>query len=542
MNPMKKLSIILFLILVSPILIFAQFEKVLPSAIKKATIYPQGAQLQNEVSFPIQKGQMKIKLTGLTYNLNEESIRIISDGSFTILNVQYQTDYINELDKDAETKKLMDKIDELKSKVEEEEVWVKIIKEKIDFLTVNKQINGKNEAINPETFKTMNQIYGSNYETLALDALKRQRLIQKYKDELAKLTAQLQTISNQTGTPSGTIIVVIDGKQAKTAKMVFSYYTWNASWYPSYDIRFTGFNKPLEITYFANIQQTTGVEWKDVDIVLSSAKTQVSAQIPFLSPYYLTYFQPVSVTNTSVYQKGAAVSYDMAVTEGSVNRGKDAGYFSPAPQQSVASATSETVKEYIVQNPQTIISSQNTTAVTYGEGTLNAVYDYQTIPKLSENVYLIARILDWGKADLTSGMAKLYLENSYVGKSMINTSQFSDTLDISFGVDNNVTIKREKITTFSEKTFTGSNVKETVGFKITIRNNKSYAITTSVFDQIPISTDEKIVVDLIESSNGNLTKETGKIEWKLNLQPNETKTVTIKYSVKYPKDKKVIVQ
>lgn len=539
---MKKLSIILFLILVSPILIFAQFEKVLPSAIKKATIYPQGAQLQNEVSFPIQKGQMKIKLTGLTYNLNEESIRIISDGSFTILNVQYQTDYINELDKDAETKKLMDKIDELKSKVEEEEVWVKIIKEKIDFLTVNKQINGKNEAINPETFKTMNQIYGSNYETLALDALKRQRLIQKYKDELAKLTAQLQTISNQTGTPSGTIIVVIDGKQAKTAKMVFSYYTWNASWYPSYDIRFTGFNKPLEITYFANIQQNTGVEWKDVDIVLSSAKTQVSAQIPFLSPYYLTYFQPVSVTNTSVYQKGAAVSYDMAVTEGSVNRGKDAGYFSPAPQQSVASATSETVKEYIVQNPQTIISSQNTTAVTYGEGTLNAVYDYQTIPKLSENVYLIARILDWGKADLTSGMAKLYLENSYVGKSMINTSQFSDTLDISFGVDNNVTIKREKITTFSEKTFTGSNVKETVGFKITIRNNKSYAITTSVFDQIPISTDEKIVVDLIESSNGNLTKETGKIEWKLNLQPNETKTVTIKYSVKYPKDKKVIVQ
>ncbi len=542
MNPMKKLSIILFLILVSPILIFAQFEKVLPSAIKKATIYPQGAQLQNEVSFPIQKGQMKIKLTGLTYNLNEESIRIISDGSFTILNVQYQTDYINELDKDAETKKLMDKIDELKSKVEEEEVWVKIIKEKIDFLTVNKQINGKNEAINPETFKTMNQIYGSNYETLALDALKRQRLIQKYKDELAKLTAQLQTISNQTGTPSGTIIVVIDGKQAKTAKMVFSYYTWNASWYPSYDIRFTGFNKPLEITYFANIQQNTGVEWKDVDIVLSSAKTQVSAQIPFLSPYYLTYFQPVSVTNTSVYQKGAAVSYDMAVTEGSVNRGKDAGYFSPAPQQSVASATSETVKEYIVQNPQTIISSQNTTAVTYGEGTLNAVYDYQTIPKLSENVYLIARILDWGKADLTSGMAKLYLENSYVGKSMINTSQFSDTLDISFGVDNNVTIKREKITTFSEKTFTGSNVKETVGFKITIRNNKSYATTTSVFDQIPISTDEKIVVDLIESSNGNLTKETGKIEWKLNLQPNETKTVTIKYSVKYPKDKKVIVQ
>lgn len=522
----------------------AQVEKVLPSTIKKVTIYPQGAQIQNEVSFPVQKGQMKIKLPGLTSSINEESIRIISDGSFTILNVQYQIDYINELDKDAESKKIIAKIEDLKSKIEEEDVWLKIIKEKIDFLTVNKQINGKNEAVNPETFKTMNQIYGSNYETLALDALKRQRLVQNYREEMAKLTAQLQTITNQTGTPSGSIIVVIDGKQAKNAKLVFSYFTWSASWYPSYDIRFTGFNKPLDVTYFANITQYTDIEWKDVDIILSTAKTQVSAQIPYLNPYYLTYFQPIQVRNTSYNQKDASVSYDAIETSEVQARvpSSGAGYFSPAPQQSYASSNTETMKEYIVQNPQTIPSSNTVTAVTYGEGTLKAVYDYQTIPKLSENVYLIARILDWGKADLTSGIAKLYLENSYVGKSNINTAQFTDTLDISFGVDNNVTIKRERETTFSEKTFTGSNVKETIGYKITIRNNKSYAITTSVYDQIPVSTDEKIVVDLIESSNGNLTKETGKLEWKLNLQPNETKTVFIKYAVKYPKDKKVIVQ
>lgn len=536
---MKKLSILLLVLLVSPIFLLAQVEKVLPSTIKKVTIYPQGAQVQNEVSFPIQKGQMKIKLTGLTYSLNEESIRIVSDGSFTILNVQYQTDYINELDKDAETKKVMDKIDDLRSKIEEEEVWLKIIKEKIDFLTVNKQINGKNEAVNPETFKTMNQIYGSSFETLALDALKRQRLVQTYRDEMTKLTAQLQNISNQTGTPSGTITVLIDGKQAKTAKMVFSYYTWSASWYPSYDIRFTGFKNPLEVTYFANIQQFTGIEWKDVDIVLSTAKTQVSAQIPYLNPYYLSYFVP-SPTVTYLKEKSTSVLYD-AIETTDMNRtpGRNIG---AAISKTDVSSSAETVKEYIVQNPQSIPSSTLTTAVTYGEGTLNAIYDYQTIPKLSENVYLIARILDWGKADLTSGIAKLYLENSYVGKSNINTESFNDTLDISFGVDNNVTIKRERITTFSEKTFAGSNIKETVGYKITVRNNKSYPVTTTVYDQIPISTDEKIVVDVIDLTEGSLNKENGKVEWKISLQPNETKTITIKYSVKYPKDKQVIVQ
>ena len=67
-------------------------------------------------------------------------------------------------------------------------------------------------------------------------------------------------------------------------------------------------------------------------------------------------------------------------------------------------------------------------------------------------------------------------------------------------------------------------------------------MTTSVYDQIPISTDEKIVVDVLELTEGSLNKENGKVEWKLSLQPNETKTITIKYSVKYPKDKQVIVQ
>jgi uncharacterized protein (TIGR02231 family) len=214
-----------------------------------------------------------------------------------------------------------------------------------------------------------------------------------------------------------------------------------------------------------------------------------------------------------------------------------------SPTTTSFTSSTETIKEYKVSNLQSIPSNaSNFTSVTYGEGTLNASYDYRSIPKLSENVFLIAQISDWGDADLNSGFAKLYLENSYVGKSNINTQQFTDTLDISFGVDNNVTIKREKVTTFSEKVLAGSTIKETIGYKITIRNNKSYSITTSVYDQIPISVDENIKVEMLEISEGQFDKESGKVTWKLDLKPNETKTVIIKYSVKYPKDKQVKVQ
>lgn len=536
---MNKLFLALLIILVSPWMVWAQVEKSIPSTIDKVIVYTQGAQIESEVEFQVQKGQMKIKLPGLSSVLNEESIRIISDGSFTILNVQYEIDYLNVIDKDAETKKIISKINDLNLKIEEEETWLKIIKEKIDFLTANKQVSGKNDAISPENFKLMNQIYSTNYETLAMDAMKRQRLVKTYREEVGNLNAQLENVTYATGTPSGTITVLIDGKQAKTAKMRFTYFTWGASWTPTYDIRFIGFNKPLEITYFANIQQSTQIDWKNVELVLSTSKTQVSAQIPFLQPYYLTFFQPQILYDKA---KGAAPPRAASTSETKVMYEADFSSDEIYTPQTTAVSQNETVKEYMVKNKQTILSSNTSTSVSYGEGTIEATYDYQSIPKLSEHVYLIAKVNDWMKADLNNGTAKLYLENSYVGKSFINTAQFKDTIDLSFGVDNNITVKREKVKDFSEKTFMGSSRKETIAYKTTVRNNKSYAVTTTIYDQIPISVLEEIQVDVLDLNGGKLDKETGKVEWKLSLQPNETKTIIIKYSVKYPKDKQVIVQ
>jgi len=89
---MKKLFFIGIIFLIFPLFIGAQPEKVVPSAVKKVIVYPFGAQMESEVTFPLQKGQMRIKLPGLTTAINEESIRIISDGNFTILNVQYSVD------------------------------------------------------------------------------------------------------------------------------------------------------------------------------------------------------------------------------------------------------------------------------------------------------------------------------------------------------------------------------------------------------------------------------------------------------------------
>jgi len=202
----------------------------------------------------------------------------------------------------------------------------------------------------------------------------------------------------------------------------------------------------------------------------------------------------------------------------------------------------EVSNEYIVEAPQTIISKNKTNTITFRESKVNALFEYQAVPVLSEYVYLIGKIGDWYKTDLLDGEANIYLENSYVGKSIINTQQFTDTLNISFGVDNNISIKREKLTSFSENQFIGLNRKETVAYKITLRNNKGYPITAKITDQIPVSTTKEIQVETIDISGATMDKEKGTVEWKTDLKPNEYKDLIIKYSVKYPKNKRVLVE
>lgn len=598
---MKKLTAIIGLVVFFHAFSFGQIEKEIYSTIKKVTVYTQGAQIEREAIVSLQQGPMILKLVGLSPYIKKESIRIDGEGSYSILNVQHQNDYLNELDKNKEIESLKNKIEELQYKVEDEGTWLKIIKDKLDFLNVNKEISGKDQALNPETFKTLNTVYGSNIETLNLESLKRQRLINDYQKEIIKLNNQLNSLNSKSDLPSGTIIITIEAKQTKSSKLSLNYLVDNASWYPSYDIRFQGVNKPLTVTYKANIKQNTGIDWKNVNLILSTAKTDISAQIPEFAPFYLQFYFPeisqalqgkvagVEITDASG-NPGAGSEIRIRGNK-SINGNNEPIYVvDGVPQNNIssinpndidkievlkdASATAvygskgsngvvlvttkqnkekssipltitskrETSNEYFVEAPQTIQSNDKNVSVSFKETDLNAKYEYQSIPSLSENVFLIGKIVDWYKAEFIDGEANVYLENSFVGKSSIDTKQFKDTLEISFGADNNISIKRERLTEFTENQLIGPNRKETLAFKITVRNNKSYPITTKIIDQIPVSTTKEIQVDTIDLSGGVLEKDSGKVVWEIGLNSNESKELVIKYSVKYPKTKKVIIE
>lgn len=198
--------------------------------------------------------------------------------------------------------------------------------------------------------------------------------------------------------------------------------------------------------------------------------------------------------------------------------------------------------EFSIATPYTLSSNSSNLTIEMNEIELNSSYVYKSVPKITPQAFLIANVVDWEQYSLLDGEVNLYYENTFVGKSVLDLKQLSDTLEISLGPDKNISIKRTKEKEHKSKQFIGGNVIESRTWKTTIRNNKSETIKLIVLDQVPVSNNQEITVDVKNFSGGKMDAETGEVTWEIELAPKETVEKTIAYSVKYPKKKDLVVE
>lgn len=192
---------------------------------------------------------------------------------------------------------------------------------------------------------------------------------------------------------------------------------------------------------------------------------------------------------------------------------------------------------YDIDLPYDVPTNGKQQIATLKEATMNGVFKYYAVPKLDKEAYLLAEVSDWEKLNLLPGEANIIFEGTYVGKSFIDPASTSDTLNLTLGKDKRVIVKREKVADFSSVKFLGSNKLQVFTYDLTVKNNKKEAVNFILKDQYPISTNKDIEVELLNDGAALNNKDIGVLTWKLQLAPNESKTVRFTYSIKYPKGK-----
>ena len=174
--------------------------------------------------------------------------------------------------------------------------------------------------------------------------------------------------------------------------------------------------------------------------------------------------------------------------------------------------------------------------------TAPATYSYAATPKLATSAYLMGYLTDWEKYNLLPGESNIYFSNTFTGKGYINTAELTDTLPVSLGADNSITVKRERRTDYTSQRLIGSNRVETLSFLISLRNTKNRSVSVKLRDQLPLPQNSDITVEAVELTGGNRNVTTGEIVWDLTVEPRQTEEIILTYSVKYPKKEKVILE
>lgn len=198
--------------------------------------------------------------------------------------------------------------------------------------------------------------------------------------------------------------------------------------------------------------------------------------------------------------------------------------------------------EFEIKIPYTIPSDSKPVVAEIGHYEIPASYTYQSTPKIDKDAFLIAQVTDWEKLHLLEGEANVYFENTFIGKSIMNVSQQSDTLSFSLGRDKRIMIQRTKENEYTSRKFIGSSQTQSIAWKLSVRNTRPEPVTLTLYDQLPVSRNNNITVTAEEISGGTLDEAKGIITWQMTLQPGEQRELPLRYKVKYPKGRNLLIE
>jgi uncharacterized protein (TIGR02231 family) len=542
MNFMKMKPLIVGVLLINVCAAFAQVEKPVESKITNVTVFLAKAQVTREVKTRIEAGKSTLVLTGLTASMDVESIQAAGKGSFVILGITHRQNYLNELNIPKSLKILKDSMEYYNKQKTLAGSQREILNKEESMLLANQRIGGNNQNISVAELKNMADFYRTRLTDIVNQRMKEDEKINKYNSRIAKITQQINEQNELYSRNTGEILINVSAEAATSADLEVNYVVQNAGWYPMYDLRAINTKSPITIGYKANVFQGTGEEWKNVKLKLSTANPNQGGQKPELYTWYLDFYQPMATRRLSAAGAIHRAAPEKKAEEEDMDEDKQ--YMAmPAPAESVADYTS-TIQttlntEFDIALPYTVSSSSKPTVVDIQNYQMNSIYEYAVAPKLDNEAFLLAKGLGWEEFNLLPGEANIFFEGTFVGKSFIDPNNIKDTLAVSLGRDKRIVVKREKMKDLTSRKLIGGNQRESYTWEISVRNTKSEAVKVIVEDQLPVSQNSQIEVTPLDLGGAKHDVNTGKLSWVLNLQPNETKKMTFKFEIKYPRDRQV---
>ena len=520
----------------------------LKSEIKRVTVYNDRALIERVAIIKLTSGEHELIFGGLPANIDANSIQVGGGEKCVLQEIKLKTAQLEEIP-DEQKKELYHEIEQLHEQVEEMNDKLEILnneKELLQKLTeVSSEIpkKGMLSLIVPEKVNDILGFYAEKMSKLNESVRTGKRELKKLNEEVEKLKNQAKAYRQQDLKTEKQVHIKLFIEEEAEQTLILSYIAMQAGWKPIYDFRLNSDEKKLNISYNAIVTQKTGEKWENVSLNLSTARPNISAIKPGLSPWYVDVYQEIiSAPKMKKMMRSASPVSMNEMEGGALDKFDEMLEEAPVPILEAKVETGTSAVFFSIPGNHSILDDDEEHKIGIGNLNFDAKLDYHAVPKLSSYAYLTATFTNSSDFPMLKGSANIFLDNSFVSHSKIKLIAPNQEDKISLGVDEAINIEHKLINKFTkdEGIFSKRN-KIIYEYRIEIKNNKKIDCSINILDQIPVSMNKDINVELFEPRYKEDTpalkkSEDGIIEIKNTIKPGEQIQFNLKFSVEYPRE------
>lgn len=318
------------------------------------------------------------------------------------------------------------------------------------------------------------------------------------------------------------------------ARFEIEYTVGGAGWRPVYEWRLDTTDETLELVQTAEVRQSTGENWADAALSLSLSRPSSGGRLPELQPWWIDVVQPrPEPAPRAKARESMAESLDRVQVTGS--------QISPADYYAAELAGTALTRRYDVGGRASVASNNQPHRFRLDQQTIDVALTARSAPRRQPAAWTFIEGTWTGDAALPPGNVTLFQDGTLTGRTGFSGAAPGSEIEASFGVDDNIEIEYEL--TDEERSTEGllsKSTRETRNYRIVVTNRHNRPARVTLFDQLPVSRDERIEVSLADGSTPpdrrDIEDRPGIVAWDLDLDAGQRREIEFGYSVRYPQD------
>jgi uncharacterized protein (TIGR02231 family) len=333
-----------------------------------------------------------------------------------------------------------------------------------------------------------------------------------------------------------TAAVSVDCRTLAEVTVTLSYVVPGATWQPEYDVDFAPRGRASKVgpgtarlTVGAVVRQSSGEDWHEVRLSLSTARPKLGAEAPMPAPLVIDGYE----------QKREKVLVQAEERREQIAAGAAGGAPRRGPS---AAALDDKGNAFVLTLPHRVSVAADGRPVWSPVDVIAAEATAKLVatPKIDQHVYQVVALKNPAAYPLLEGRVRSYRAGSYVGDSQLRYRGLGEPMEVSLGIDEELKVER-KVMDAQEKdpSFLSSTKHIVHTFRIALTNRAASAEVVELRESIPVSKTADVRVELVDkrtSSGYALDRDRGFLTWSVPLKSAEQRNLDLGYAIHLPDD------